>query len=93
MAARLFEDDDSGYLSWIAEHPDGFVLNIQRGFSATDARVHSADCESISGTPSHGDEWTVSYVKVCAASMVELDAWATANAGGPVARCKTCSPP
>ena len=25
-----FSDDDPGYLSWIAEHPDGFVLNVRR---------------------------------------------------------------
>jgi hypothetical protein len=25
-----FQDDDAGYLAWVQQHPDGFVLNTER---------------------------------------------------------------
>ena len=28
--ARLFKDDDDGYLAWLSKHPDGFVVNMYR---------------------------------------------------------------
>ena len=36
MSAREFCDDDAGYLSWLAAHPDGYVINIAR------SQAHSA---------------------------------------------------
>jgi hypothetical protein len=48
MSAREFRDDDAGYLAWLAAQPNGFVINIARSHSATQARVHRADCQWIS---------------------------------------------
>jgi hypothetical protein len=44
-----FRDDDAGYLAWLAAHPDGYVINIARHYSATTALVHRAGCWTISG--------------------------------------------
>ncbi len=46
MSAREFRDDDAGYLAWLAAHPDGYVINIARSQSATEARVHHAGCRA-----------------------------------------------
>lgn len=88
-----FRDDDAGYLAWLAAHPEGYVLNIARSYSANAARVHHADCWTISGEhPSRG-ALTGPYVKICAEQIAELDQWTINQVGAPVVRCGTCHPP
>jgi hypothetical protein len=79
VSVELFRDDDQGY-----------VLNIQRTLNPSDARVHHADCRTITGTPPRGRTWTGPYVKACSLSLPELDAWALAQAGSAITRCGTC---
>ncbi len=77
-----FIDDDPGYLAWVAENPEGYVLNIQRGLSASDARVHSASCRTISGSPRAAAAGPGPYMKVCSVfGTRELDDWAAARSG------------
>jgi len=54
VSIELFRDDDEGYAAWLAAHAQGYVLNIQRTLTASDARVHRADCRTITGTPPRG---------------------------------------
>lgn len=87
-----FRNDDDGYLAWIVEHPDGFVINIPRKYTSTYARVHHAVCRTISGRPARGATWTGPYVKVCSERFAELQQWAVAEIGQSVAACGSCSP-
>jgi len=91
MNACEFRDDDAGYLAWLATNPDGFVLNIARSYSATEARVHLSGCWTISGQ-SRGSSLTGSYVKVCALQLAELERWATDHVGTPISPCGACRP-
>lgn len=90
MSTREFRDDDDGYLVWLAAHPDGYVINIARSHSATQARVHYAHCSTISGQSRRGSAWTGPYVKVCADQLAELEQWAIDRLGEPIPRCGTC---
>jgi Protein of unknown function (DUF541) len=87
-----FRDDDPGYVAWIGAHPGGYVINIARSYSATQARVHRANCRTISGENPHGGPWTGPYVKVCAEHLAELDQWAINRVGEPIVRCGACHP-
>jgi hypothetical protein len=89
MSAREFRDDD-GYLAWLAAHPDGYVINIARSHSATEARVHHAGCRTINGQNPRAGTWTGPYVKVCAEQLDELDRWAIDQVGEPIRRCGIC---
>jgi hypothetical protein len=89
VSVELFRDDDRGYVAWLGANASGYVLNIQRTLTPTDARVHS----TITGTPPRGNTWTGPYVKACAESLSELDDWALAHAESAVTRCGTCRPP
>jgi hypothetical protein len=73
MSVREFRDDDAGYRAWIAAHPDGYVINIARSHSATEARVHHAGCRTINGQNPRAGTWTGPYVKVCAERLAELE--------------------
>jgi len=92
VSIELFRDDDQGYATWLAANAQGYVLNIQRTLTASDARVHRADCRTITGTPPRGRAWTEAYIKVCALSLPELDAWALTHARSAITRCGTCQP-
>jgi hypothetical protein len=92
LGASEFRDDDPGYLEWLSAHPDGYVINIARGYSATTARVHCAACRTISGQIPRGVAWTGPYVKVCAEQLADLQKWATGHLREPILPCGTCRP-
>ncbi|WP_205878802.1 hypothetical protein [Mycobacterium camsae] len=87
-----FRDDDAGYLAWLAAHPEGYVINIARSHNATQARMHHAGCQTISGQSPGGSTWTGPYVKVCAEHVADLKQWAIEMAGRPISPCGTCRP-
>jgi hypothetical protein len=92
MGAREFRDDDASYLAWLVAHPDGYVINIARGHTANEARVHHARCPTISGQTRSRGGWTGPYVKVCAEHLAEVEQWAINQVGEPIRRCGTCHP-
>ncbi len=87
-----FRDDDDGYLQWLADHPGGYVLNIQRNYSAADARLHRADCGRINGRSSPGKVLTKSYVKRCAELLADLSRWPTDTVTQAIQPCGACRP-
>ncbi|WP_197514378.1 hypothetical protein [Mycobacterium sp. E342] len=87
-----FRDDDTGYLTWLTGHPNGYVINIARNYSASAARVHHAGCRTISGQNPHKGAWTGPYVKICAAQLADLERWAANNVREPIPPCGTCRP-
>jgi hypothetical protein len=92
VSVELFRDDDHGYAAWLAANAGGYVLNIQRALNPSDARMHHADCRTITRTPPRGKTWTGPYVKACSPSLRELDTWALVHAGSAITRCGTCQP-
>jgi len=90
VSVELFRDDDQSYAAWLAANSRGYVLNIERTLNPSDARVHHAQCRTITGTPPRGRTWTGTWVKACSLSLSELDAWALPHAGSPITRCGTC---
>lgn len=91
MATQEFRDhNDDGYRQWLAAHPGGYVINIQRSHNPRDARLHTAVCSTISGAPARGRTFTGEWVKICAESTAELERWAIQETGSVVQRCPVC---
>jgi hypothetical protein len=88
--AAVFEDNDAGYLAWLAANPHGWVINIRRGLNPSDARLHRSRCRTINGEASRGGLWTGPYIKICATALADADAWALSYTGDRIARCGTC---
>lgn len=87
-----FRDDDSGYLAWLAAHQGGYVINIARGRSTSQARLHLASCRTIgNGTPM-GSSWTGPYAKVCSEHRADIEQWAIDAVGQSIDPCGTCCP-
>lgn len=93
MPVTEFRDNDQGFLHWLIEHPHGYVVNIQRNYSLSDARLHDAGCGWLTAAKRRGLGLTGSYVKVCANTSDELHDWVRYRTGRQVHRCGTCRPP
>jgi len=89
---RRFRDDDEGYIHWLQEHPEGFVVNTYRRPSRNYLILHRTECPHISVRRDESRRWTVDYIKVCAANVQDLQNWARDEVGGALARCRTCAP-
>ncbi len=93
MSVEEFQNNDAGYLTWLAENQDGYVINIQRNLTPSDARLHHAGCRTISGVPTKGKTWTELYIKVCSVDLDTLDTWAIDHISSSITRCSTCQVP
>ena len=82
-----FMDNDKGYVAWLAEHPNGYVLNCERPPRPSGLTLHRATCWTISRAS--GSNWTVNYQKVCADTFEEINAWASQI--GPPWCCGFCA--
>jgi hypothetical protein len=88
---------DDAFFRWMAAHPAGFVLNVERVPRPAYMVLHQAGCLHIasfdSGEP--GAFTTRQYRKVCAHSVEALRLW-VADHGSPSGAfsqlCSTCKP-
>ena len=93
MTAHEYRDDDEGYRVWLNKNPDGYVINLQRSHNPSDAHLHDADCWTLSDQVHRDVSLTGPYVKVCGATLIEIEEWAAKNVGESIEPCGTCRNP
>ena len=93
-----FDDDDNVYRQWLAQNPDGFVINTTRNKSANYMILHRASCRTISkytDMAQPGGFTERDYIKVCAPDLVSLRVWVRQH-GRPDSSftgvCSICNP-
>jgi hypothetical protein len=86
-----FQDDDEGYRRWLANHPNGFVINCERSPRPSYLMLHRATCRDIS-TSARTNYTTTGYIKLCALEKRDLEDWAAREVGGQLRPCRHCSP-
>jgi hypothetical protein len=89
---EIFSNDDKGYLKWLNENPNGYVLRANNPPTAGSLMAHRAKCCAINGNPNRGSEWTKKYIKVCAIRLSEISGWTEENFGYQPSFCSRCSP-
>lgn len=91
-----FQNDDEGYLAWISENRDGYVLNIRQTPDADYVVLHRASCDSIATkNRTQGAYTTRGYRKICAKTADDLKTAAKKegrNDGSFSKRCGLCHP-
>lgn len=90
-----FTDDDAGYLRWISDHPDGFVVNVERGERSGYAVLHRASCSSISRARDNGAYTDRGYRKIVSEDLSDLRAYTKSigRADGSFSKhCGQCAP-
>ena len=90
---QRFENNDGGYLRWLRQNPNGYVLNVLRTHLHHGVRLHRADCYTIQDKAFRGSGWTTtSYVKLCSNERQPLRNWTERNVGVVPPDCFKCSP-
>lgn len=96
---EVFDGGDEPYLTWLRDHPDGYVLNRRRGTSEGYLVLHRSKCRKIqdyNNMARPGGFAGRKYIKVCAKTIAELKEYARTKGGRPdgsfSGKCHTCSP-
>ena len=92
MDVTTFDHDDAGYLAWVREHGNGYVLNCRATPSSDVVVLHRASCPHITVRGSNMEHWTHHYIKVCSDRNGPLLAWSKKQIGERPQRCSTCAP-
>jgi hypothetical protein len=90
-----FTEDDAGYLGWLREHPDGFVVNVERNARPAYVILHRASCRTISADRDDGAYTERGYRKVVTDNLDELRAFARSigrTDGSFSKACGRCNP-
>lgn len=89
----VFDNADADYVRWLEAHPGGYVLNTYRKPHLDYLILHRATCKSISRTAEPPVRWTTSdFLKVCAVTIAEIDAWCHKETGVDPRPCGQCRP-
>lgn len=83
-----FKDDDSGFLTWIVDNPDGYVINTGRNPKPSYIVLHRSGCGHFKGDPDRSK--TKDNIKFCSLDSGILAGWAASAVGGDVTRCPDC---
>lgn len=87
---REFRNDETGYLSWAAANPNGFIVNVDEpATSPLYPMVHRATHRAVT-TPVKTNYTTGKYFKVCSNNMEELERWARRERGRSLTLCSIC---
>jgi hypothetical protein len=96
---EIFNDRDEPYLTWLHNHPDGYVINRRRGKSDDYLILHRSRCRKIKDynkMARPGGFTGRAYIKVCADTIAELQHYARTKGGrldGSFScKCRACSP-
>ena len=76
MAAKWFENNESGYMKWCADHSNGYVVNTKHPPGPNYVVLHRANCRTIdpAAPKSPGGFTGPSYAKCCAETIEDLRA-------------------
>jgi hypothetical protein len=76
--------DDAAYLAWLADNPNGYVINAEPGGRGY-VLLHRATCSHMRSRPPFIGP---TYIKYCSDSPSDLDVWALQRRGAAAPRCK-----
>lgn len=95
---KRFDSEDPPFLKWMADNPQGFVVNTERRPTSKYFFLHRSGCFHISGYVSGQQPNAFTsrqYIKVCSNDAQELLEWAAKHrprAQGFSSLCQTCTP-
>jgi hypothetical protein len=89
-----FVDDDRGYLIWLAENPEGYVINVRRSPDPAYVVLHRASCWTISTKRVASAYTGRGYRKLCAlGSELRAAAVREGRPDGTFSKvCRLCQP-
>ena len=92
-----FVGDDKAYQQWLTAHPNGYVVNTNKGVNQNYMVLHKATCSHVSNFDSRKDGAFTQrdFMKACASDIEHLRNWAKAHGradGSFSGTCGVCRP-
>ena len=90
----IFINEDRGYLNWVKQHRNGYVLEARRASHVSHCVIHRAVCAQVKQSAAHKHvHWTTgTKFKACGLDREELIAWSSQETGLPARNCDVCQP-
>lgn len=79
VGVKLFENDESGYLKWLSDNPNGYVVNTEKRINPAYMALHRATCRHVSNYSAQASEGAFTergYIKACSPDIASLNKWA-----------------
>lgn len=86
----VFDNDDEGYLDWVAAHQGGFVANMDRKQNVPQYPMVHLTTHKLMTSAKIGNFTTGEYIKFCSGSLEELDRYAKRTYGRALTHCSVC---
>jgi len=92
----IFDADDDAYQAWLANNSAGYVVNARRSLSPSYFVLHNAACRTIrnyTAAARRGAFTERGYVKICSASIDDLQRWVRQHGrldGSFSKKCRIC---
>jgi len=89
---REFIKNDEGYLDWVRNHQDGFIVSVDHDHVSPEyPMLHKASHKLLSSEKIENFT-TGRFFKVCSDNVKELESWARSKRGRSLRPCGTCKP-
>jgi hypothetical protein len=89
----IFVNEDRAYLSWLAHHRHGYVLDMLRKPTRKQPVIHRATCGEIKPAKTKKTHCTTGrHLKACSLDVEELLSWAQTECETAPVDCEHCSP-
>lgn len=85
-----FDDEEDAYVRWLAEHPDGFVANVDRARTMPQYPMLHLASHGLISSERIGGFTTGAYLKICGTDLTKLEGALTAEYGRKPTRCDVC---
>lgn len=97
MPISIFNSDDTPFLKWMANNPDGFVVNAGKNTRSPLCFIHRSGCSHITSYTRRqkpGAFTQRTYIKICSNNLLELFQWVYRERNHVIdyMQCKDCKP-
>lgn len=89
---KRFVNDETGFLAWKQQHPNGFVVNSEPVPKADYIVLHRTSCGKLKTPPTPGGGWTTTYIKTCGEDRQALEEAIKRETTEYPSACKLCHP-
>lgn len=94
---EVFDGDDAAYQEWLANNPQGYVVNVRRNLTPSYMVLHKSNCDFICNQKrmaQKGGFTERAYLKICSNEINDLREWIRRhgrNDGGFSKECSKCN--
>jgi hypothetical protein len=86
---QVFRNDETGYIAWVENHADGYIVNLDT-IGKRQSMIHTSRCFHLYPVSTDYNQ-TVAFGKACSTNKDALVTWAKRE-GHTIVECSSCAP-